>query len=134
MLVCCILLNRTQRKQVDQVIGALFRRYPDAKAMADAEPDELRGVIRLLGFEYQRALRLKKFSHDWIALTETLEYLGEVDMQLFMLMLGGCHGVGAYALDSYLMFVFDEWRSATPTDKELRKWKVWRLASDRRDV
>ena len=41
MLVCCILLNVTHRRQVDKVRDKLFTRYPTATQMAFAADDEL---------------------------------------------------------------------------------------------
>src|SRR4051812_39010716 len=79
MLVCCILLNRTQRKQVDRVVDGLFRWYPTAERMTEAETPHLWKVLRPLGLWQQRAATLVRFSEDWVALQEDVERLGAVD-------------------------------------------------------
>ena len=39
MLTCCMLLNLTNRKQVDTIRDELFKRYPTPSDMADANHD-----------------------------------------------------------------------------------------------
>lgn len=125
LLVCCILLNRTQRKQVDRVVDELFRRYPDAAALAWASQRALETLLTPLGLSTRRALRLLDFSYDWGLLVRVW---GD-DAPPASGFVSVLPGIGRYALDSYRMFVLDEWRSVEPRDKELRRWKAWRLAS-----
>ena len=56
MLVCCILLNLTHRRQVDKVRNELFTRYPTAMHMAFAMEDELSEMLKPLGFYNKRAI------------------------------------------------------------------------------
>jgi endonuclease III len=125
LLVSCILLNRTQRKQVDRVVDELFRRYPDAAALARAQHESLTALLRPLGLAEQRSVRLVQFSRDWLRLGAH-----ELTEREFVARLGAASGVGAYALDSYRMFVLGEWASVRPRDKELRRWREWRLRVD----
>ena len=62
MLVCCILLNLTQRKQVDGVRHELFTKYPTEYEMMEADEDELSEILRPLGLYRRRAKTLIKFS------------------------------------------------------------------------
>jgi len=50
LLVATILSAQCTDKRVNMVTPALFTRYPDAVAMADADPDELQEMIRSTGF------------------------------------------------------------------------------------
>jgi endonuclease III len=50
LLVATILSAQCTDKRVNMVTPALFARYPDAAAMADANPDELQEMIRSTGF------------------------------------------------------------------------------------
>jgi endonuclease-3 len=50
LLVATILSAQCTDARVNSVTPALFARYPDAKAFADADPRELESIIRPLGF------------------------------------------------------------------------------------
>lgn len=50
LLVATILSAQCTDARVNMVTPALFRRYPDAHAMAEADPDELQEIIRSTGF------------------------------------------------------------------------------------
>lgn len=127
LLVGCILLNRTQRKQVDRVIDDLFSEYPTATAMECARTADVQEILRPLGLSAQRAHRLVEFSYGWNALLlEVSKQEGVMSRDEFLARLGRCAGVGKYALDSYRIFVFDEWREVAPEDKELVRWRRWR--------
>jgi endonuclease-3 len=50
-LLCATILSaQCTDKRVNLVTPALFARYPDAAALAAADPDELEGIIRSTGF------------------------------------------------------------------------------------
>jgi len=50
LLVATILSAQCTDKRVNMVTPALFARYPDARALADANPDDLQEMIRSTGF------------------------------------------------------------------------------------
>ncbi len=50
LLVATILSAQCTDARVNMVTPALFRRYPDARAMAEADLDELQEIIRSTGF------------------------------------------------------------------------------------
>ena len=58
LLVATILSAQCTDKRVNMVTPALFARYPDAAAMADANPDELQDMIRSTGFFRNKAKSL----------------------------------------------------------------------------
>ena len=60
MLVCCILLNLTQRKQVDGIRHELFSKYPTEYEMIEANEDELSELLKPLGLYRKRAKTLMK--------------------------------------------------------------------------
>ena len=45
MLACCIMLNLTNRKQVDGVRHELFDKYPNAKELSVADYEELSKLL-----------------------------------------------------------------------------------------
>ena len=89
MLICCILLNLTHRRQVDKIRDKLFTRYPTATQMAFAADDELSEMLKPLGFYNKRAVTLKRMSLEYVQ--------GFTDVDTL-------YGVGKYATDSWEIF------------------------------
>lgn len=105
ILVCCLCLNLTTRKQMEPVVEILFQRWPDARSLSEASDEDLIEVIRPLGMWKRRTSTLKKMSrqfHDgkWSNVLELA-------------------GVGKYASDAYHIFVLGEWRNVEPCDHAL---------------
>lgn len=109
--VCCILLNCTRRKQVDQIRDQLFSTYRTPLEMSNAEPDQLAQILRPLGFYNRRSRSLIKFSHEWI--TKDWTHPREL------------HGIGEYAAASWDIFYKNEiW--IEPNDGVLVKYLQWK--------
>lgn len=123
LLVCCILLNRAQRKQVDQVVDQLFLDYPTVEDLADARLNDLRDLLYPLGLSRVRAQRLIAFAKQWLELPALVENsVRSVDELIDAV--SALPGVGRYALDSYRLFVLGQtW--IHPTDKQLLRWLRW---------
>lgn len=113
IMICCICLNLTQGVQVHQVIKQLFKKYPNAKAMANARPTELKRIIKSLGLYNKRTDTLMKFSQEW--LWKEWEQPREL------------HGIGQYAQDSFSIFA--EGLHIQPQDKELKKYVKWKYST-----
>ena len=111
ILVCCILLNKTNGRNVHKIRAELFERWPDPESMMKADFDELSEFLRPLGFYRRRAMILRKFSLQWL-------YRKYTDVRELM-------GIGQYARDSYSIFVEDN-IDVDPSDKVLRKYLKWR--------
>lgn len=58
LLVATVLSAQTTDARVNTVTPGLFARFPDAFALADADPEALEGIIRPLGMQRTRAARL----------------------------------------------------------------------------
>jgi len=110
-MVCCILLNRTKRAQVDRVREELFRTYNDALDMADADLETLAKILQPLGFQNKRAKTLIKFSEDWVS----KDWTDPRDL----------HGIGQYAADSYDIF-YNNKLDINPNDGVLVKYLEWK--------
>jgi len=67
-LVTEVLLKQTRAIQVGPVREALLRKYPVPSSLAEADPDDLSGLIRRLGFADQRVPQLGALGR---ALTKT---------------------------------------------------------------
>ena len=103
MLTCCVLLNLTNRKQVDTVRDELFKRYPTPKDMMNANQSELAELLKPLGLYNRRAKSLKKMSEGYVKGFNSVDEL---------------YGIGKYAMDSWEIFQNNN-RNVNPTDKVL---------------
>lgn len=110
MLVCCIMLNCTSRKQVDQVREEFFTEYPTAEEAARANPEEMAKIISLLGFKNKRANTIIRFSKEWIESdwTEPIEL----------------YGIGKYGQDSWEIFQKGN-LNVSPNDGVLNTYLDW---------
>ena len=107
MMICCILLNQTNRKQLDRVRLSLFKKYPTASEMAEADPTEISEMIAPLGFKNRRTATLIRFSTEW------LEKRWSEPIEL--------HGIGKYGQDSWEIFKKGN-LNVEPTDGVLKKY------------
>jgi len=110
VLICCIMLNCTSRKQVDQIREEFFRRYPTPTDAIDANIDEMTELIAPLGFRNKRTSTIRRFSSDWLNIdwTEPKEL----------------YGIGKYAQDSWDIFYKGD-LTVEPTDGVLEKYLTW---------
>tara|TARA_B100001123_G_scaffold342540_1_gene388682 strand:+ start:6164 stop:6598 length:435 start_codon:yes stop_codon:yes gene_type:complete len=108
ILVSCLLLNMTTRRQVDRVIDQLFHLYPGPVSMSMAKDEDLHAIIKPLGLANKRVKTLKRFS------TEYLEKDWASPLELY--------GCGKYANDTWRIFCQGEWRETTPDDHALTNY------------
>jgi methyl-CpG-binding domain protein 4 len=100
ILVCCLCLNLTTRKQMESVVEEMFKRWPTAASLSQANEEELQELIKPLGMWRRRAATLKKMS---------LQYHSGQWMDVEELA-----GVGKYARDAYRIFMLGEWKEVQP--------------------
>lgn len=62
LLVAVVLSAQCTDKRINQVTPELFRRFPDAKAMAQVEEDELYEYIKSVSYPHSKARHLIKMS------------------------------------------------------------------------
>lgn len=117
LIVSCILLNQTTRRQVDRVRGILFAMWPTPEAMTKADLEQLATVLHPLGFQNRRAEKLKALSQRWI---EIADWLGPNDWGEDII--AGLPGVGPFALDSYRIFHLNDFTRCDSGDKEIMAW------------
>jgi len=106
MLTCCMLLNLTNRKQVDTVRDELFKRYPTPKKMMNANQSELAELLKPLGLYNRRAKSLKRMSEGYVKGFKSVDEL---------------YGIGKYAKDSWEIFQNNN-TDVSPTDKVLLEY------------
>ena len=111
ILVCCLLLNQTSRKQVDKIIEEFFERYPDPHAILEAGEDEMIELLRPLGMFNKRVMTLKRFSAGYLH----SDWLSASDL----------YGCGKYANDTWRIFCQGDWYNVDPQDHALNHYHEW---------
>jgi len=105
ILVCCLCLNLTTRKQMEPVVAELFRRWPSPADLLAASDDDIEDLIRPLGMQKKRTQTLRKMSAQYVA--GGWKHAREL------------HGIGKYGDDAYRIFILGDWKSVTPQDHAL---------------
>ena len=106
MLVCCMLVNLTNRTQVDTVRDELFSKYPTPEDMMMAEHSDLVDIIKPLGLYNTRAERLIKMSEGYVNGFNDVTEL---------------YGIGQYAKDSWEIFQCNDY-DVEPRDLVLQEY------------
>ena len=106
MLVCCILLNQTNNKQVRPLLKDLFELIPDPLSAIECDESSLASLIRTTGFQNVKAQRIKKMSFFWLQGFEKIEDLP---------------GVGKYGKESWEIFVNGK-TNLEVSDKKLKAY------------
>lgn len=103
MLVCCILLNQTNNKQVRPILKPLFDFIPHPQSAIDCDREILAAIIKTTGFQNIKTSRIVKMSEKWL---EGFNYVSELP------------GIGKYGLDSWNIFIEGD-LTITTQDKKL---------------
>lgn len=106
VLVCCILLNQTNNKQVRPLIQNFFNRWPNSQSILDESNLVISDFIKTTGFQNIKAKRIKDFSLVWNS--------GIRDPFKFP-------GIGDYGREAWRIFV-DRNTSFIPKDKKLKMY------------
>ncbi len=106
VLVCCILLNQTNNKQVRPLIESFFLKWPNSFELMKEDAEVISDFIKATGFQNVKAKRLKSFSLEWSD--------GLRDPELFT-------GVGKYGKEAWRIFVQND-LDFIPSDKKLKMY------------
>ena len=101
-----VMLNQTGRKPVKTVLPEFLERWPTPEAYLASDPDEVKAVIRPLGFYNRRENTFRRMSQDFLG------WDGVDATELY--------GIGQYGSESYRIFFLGE--RFEPQDKELRRY------------
>ena len=110
MLVATILSAQTTDKSVNAVTPALFARYPDAAALAHADPMEVEAMIKPTGFFHTKAKTiigasaalLERFHGEVPPRMEDLVTLPGVGRKTANVVLGVAFGIPGFAVDTHV--------------------------------
>ncbi len=108
MLVCCLMLNLTSRKQVDPLINEFFEKWPSAFIASKANEGDMKEFIKPLGMYNRRAKTIIKMSKQFLS--------GFIEAKQL-------YGCGKYADDSDRIFYRGLWKTTEPTDGALVSYK-----------
>ena len=116
MVVCCLLLNQTTRKQLDPVLFQFFKAFPTPQALLDCgeNPSVIRTIIAPLGLQEKRTQTLLRFTHEFL----------HKDWQS----LKDLHGVGEYANEAHNIFCLGVTHSGLIEDHALNWYVDWKLS------
>ncbi len=119
ILVACVMLNCTSRKQVEKVLPELRRRWPTPEEFVNAPDDDVVVVIRSLGFANRRAVNLQKLTARYLA--PDWEHASDLP------------GVGPYAAASWEIFCAGALPIECPKDHALTKYWHWAVTNSRKE-
>ena len=108
LLVAVILSAQCTDKRINQVTPELFRRFPDAKTMAEADVDEILEYIRSVSYPNAKADHLSKMSRMLVE-----QYQGEVPADMNQLL--DLPGVGRKTANVILSVAFGKSTMAVDT-------------------
>jgi methyl-CpG-binding domain protein 4 len=119
ILLSCMFLNCTSRKQVEKILPRFFDLWPTPKDLLASDRNVLVEVIKPLGFANRRAENIVKMSAafsqgDWNDIKEL-------------------PGIGEYAAAAYGIFCLGLLGSEPPKDGALVKYYNWRKFHEKRE-
>ena len=111
ILMSCLMLNQTTRKQVDKVIWDFFDKWPKPDAFLTSSHEEISSILRPLGFYNRRPRAMRRFTEEYLRLSwsEPIEL----------------YGIGKYANDAWRIFCKGDWQSVVPEDHALNKYHTY---------
>jgi endonuclease-3 len=146
LLVATVLSAQTTDARVNEVTPALFARYPDARALAQAEPAELESIIRPTGFFRAKARTLVALAHALVERfdgevprrLEDLVELPGVGRKTANIVLGHAFGIPGLGVDRHVLRVANRLGIARGDDPDLVERQLtaalppsqWTRASD----
>ncbi len=146
LLVATILSAQTTDERVNQVTPELFARYPDAKALSEADVAEVERLIHATGFYAQKARSLVGMAKGLVenhagrvpAEMDALVQLPGVGRKTANVVLGHALGVPGLAVDRHVLRVSNRIGIADSEDPEVVEQQLcaalpkgkWTLTSD----
>src|SRR5437773_9712278 len=111
MLIATILSAQTTDRSVNSVTPALFARYPDAAALAHADPRAVEALIKPTGFFHVKAKTIiacsaalvERFGGEVPPRIEDLVTLPGVGRKTANVVLGVAFGIPGFAVDTHVM-------------------------------
>jgi endonuclease-3 len=112
ILIGTILSARTRDENTTKAVSSLFRKYKDAKELAEADIAEIRAIIRSVGFYNVKSIAIKKVSKLIVE-----KFNGNVPNDIVHLL--QLPGVGRKTANCILVYGFN--RAAIPVDVHVHR-------------
>ena len=124
LLVATVLSAQTTDKRVNTVTPELFRRYPDARALAEAEREDVERIVQPTGFYRAKTDSLLKLSQSLVqrydgevpARLEELVTLPGVGRKTANVVLGDAFGIPGITVDTHFGRLARRFGWTTDTD------------------
>jgi len=138
LLVATILAAQCTDEMVNKVTPELFRNYPDAAALAAAEPAALEQMIRSTGFYRNKAKSLlnmagslqRRFAGKLPPSVEELVQLPGVGRKTANVVAGNCYGLPAIIVDTHFKRVIGRLDLSDETNPDKVERSMWDLVPE----
>ncbi len=138
LLVATILAAQCTDEMVNKVTPDLFRRYPNASALANAQPADVERMIRSTGFYRNKAKSLlnmalavqEKFQGRLPSSVEELVQLPGVGRKTANVVAGNCHGLPAIIVDTHFKRVIGRLGLSDETNPDRIERSMWDLVPE----
>jgi methyl-CpG-binding domain protein 4 len=111
VLVCCIMLNQTSRKQAERVLRQFFQLVPDAETCLITDDSVITATIASLGFKNRRTEAIKRMSKA--LLSRTWVHASQLP------------GIGVYGSRAWEIFCQGQLGTVPPEDGALKAYWEW---------
>jgi endonuclease III len=110
LLIATILSAQTTDVSVNKVTPQLFKRFPDARSLAEADLDEIKKIIKITGFFNAKAVNIQKCAQQLVEKfkgkvpvdPEKLVTLAGVGRKTANVVLGVAYGVPGWTVDTHV--------------------------------
>jgi methyl-CpG-binding domain protein 4 len=111
ILISCMMLNCTQRRQVEQVLPSFIKRWPDPHAFLRSSIQDVIDLCRPLGFANKRSSMMLKMTKAYVE--GRWSHASELP------------GIGEYGSRSWEIFCRGVPGDTPPNDHALTKYWIW---------
>lgn len=118
ILVSCMLLNCTTRKQVEKILPQFIERWPTPEEFTKANAADVEELCRSLGFAKRRTKNLMQMTEYY--LKRTWKHASELP------------GIGDYASRTWEIFCQGKLGTEAPKDHALVRYWNWRIQLEQR--
>lgn len=111
ILVSCMMLNMTSRKQMEPIFREFMNKWPEPEVFLAADKDDVRELVSSLGFKNKRTDLLFKMTNAYI--NNDWTHVRELP------------GIGEYASRAWEIFYLCELGNTVPNDGALKTYWSW---------
>lgn len=137
LITSVIMSAQTTDVNVNKVTPELFRKYPDAKALAEAPLDDIKNIIKSTGFFNAKATNIQncarklveKFGGEVPKTIEELVTLPGVGRKTANVVLGVCFGIPGWTVDTHVQRLSKRLGFTNEQDPEKIEYELQKIFS-----